>query len=63
MALVNKQAALMIKDAEAVERFMPVLSGLLEEEGACRGLSENIARLAIQDSDEKIAAEILKLIR
>jgi len=63
MALVNKQAALMIKDAEAVERFMPVLSGLLEEEGVCRGLSENIARLAIRDSDEKIAAEILKLIR
>ena len=28
--------SLMIKDAEAVERFMPVLSGLLEEEGACR---------------------------
>ncbi len=63
MALVNKQAALMIRDAEAVERFMPVLSGLLEEESACRSLSENIARLAIRDSDEKIAAEILKLIR
>lgn len=63
MALVNKQAALMIKDAAAVEQFMPVLSGLLENETTCKALSENIARLAIRDSDEKIAAEILKLVK
>lgn len=62
MALVNKKAALMIKDAEAVARFVPVVSGLLENESECRSLSGNIARLAIRDSDEKIAAEILKLI-
>lgn len=62
MALVNKKAALMINDSEAVEQFVPVLSGLLQNEPACKVLSENIARLAVRDSDEKIAAEILKLI-
>ncbi|WP_251621092.1 undecaprenyldiphospho-muramoylpentapeptide beta-N-acetylglucosaminyltransferase [Odoribacter lunatus] len=62
MALVNKQAALMIKDAEAVGQFVPVLSGLLQNEKQCRMLSENIGRLAIQNSDEKIASEVLKLI-
>lgn len=63
LALVNKQAALMVKDADAADRIIPVLAGLLQEEEKRRELSRNIACLAVRDSDEKIAAEILKLIK
>jgi len=41
---------------------MPVLSELLESEQKRKDLSVNIAQLAIEDSDIKIAEEILKLV-
>ena len=63
MALVNKKAAIAIKDAEVADRLMPVLSELLESEQKRKDLSVNIAQLAIEDSDIKIAEEILKLVR
>lgn len=62
MALVNKEAAIMLKDSEAEERFVQVVSGLLNDEARCQELQRNIAGLAIRDSDEKIAREILKVI-
>lgn len=62
MALVNKKAAIAIKDAEVADRLMPVLSELLESEQKRKDLSVNIAQLAIEDSDIKIAEEILKLV-
>lgn len=62
MALVNKKAAIAIRDAEVREQLVPVLAELLENEQKRKDLSANIARLAIEDSDIKIAEEILKLI-
>lgn len=62
MALVNKEAAIMLKDAEAEEKFGQVLSGLLENDVRRGELQKNIAALAIRDSDEKIAKEILNVI-
>lgn len=62
MALVNKQAAIAIKDAEAGKQLIPVLTELLKDGQKRKELSQNIARLAIEDSDLKIAQEILKLI-
>lgn len=63
MALVEKGAAEMIKDAEATERFVPVVSTLLQDKEKQETLRRNIAALAIRDSDEKIARVILDLIR
>lgn len=62
LALVNKGAAVMIKDAEAVESFGRVLSELAEDSEKLRALSTHIAQLAIRDSDEKIAAEIFGIL-
>lgn len=62
MALVEKEAALMIKDAEAEEKLGQALADLLENEEKCRLLQKNITTLAVRDSDEKIAGEILKVI-
>ena len=62
MALVNKKAAMMLKDAEAEEKLGEVLFTLLDHDGQRKELKENITRLAIPDSDEQIAREILKVI-
>lgn len=61
MSLVNHGAAVMLKDAEAEEKLLTVLSGLVNNDMERKVLSENIAKLAIRDSDEIIAGEILKL--
>lgn len=62
MALVNKQAAVMVKDAEVVERLGEVMERLLQDDGERKSLSEHILTLAMKDSDEMIAREILKIV-
>ena len=62
MALVNKQAAVMVKDAEVVERLGGVMERLLQDDGERKSLSEHILTLAMKDSDEVIAREILKIV-
>lgn len=61
-SLVGKGAAIMLKDAEAEESFAEVLSALLKDDTRRGDLQKNIAGLAIADSDEKIAREILRVI-
>ena len=62
MALVNKQAAVMVKDAEVVECLGEVMERLLQDDGERKSLSEHILTLAMKDSDEMIAREILKIM-
>lgn len=62
MALVNKEAAVLLKDAEAEEKLLDVLRGLLGDDARREALQRNIGKLAIRDSDEIIAKEILKII-
>lgn len=63
LALVNKEAAIMLKDSEVADKLIPALSGLLNDPEQLKMLSDNIAGLAVRDSDIKIAREILGLIR
>lgn len=63
MALVNKDAAVMLKDSEAEEKLQGVLGDLLDDDARRQVLSRNISKLAIADSDEMIAKEILKIIK
>lgn len=63
MALVEKGAAIMLKDAEAEEKFGDTLEHLLCDEGKLASLRASIGTLAVRDSDEKIAREILSLIK
>ena len=62
MALVNKQAAVMVRDAEVVERLGEVMERLLQDDGERKSLSEHILTLAMKNSDEMIAREILKIM-
>lgn len=62
MALVNKEAAVMLKDSEAEEKLLDMMRRLLEDDTRRETLQRNIGKLAIRDSDEVIAKEILKII-
>lgn len=61
LALVEKDAAQLVSDAEAGDRLIKDGVLLLQDKTRCKGLSENIKRLARLDADEVIANEVLKL--
>ncbi len=62
MALVTHKAAVIIKDNEAREKLCNQTLTLIKDSEQCNKLSENIGRLAFQDSANVIANEILRLI-
>ncbi|MCH2046920.1 MAG: undecaprenyldiphospho-muramoylpentapeptide beta-N-acetylglucosaminyltransferase [Saprospiraceae bacterium] len=63
MALVNKQAALLVKDVEAHEKLCPSALGLLQSESEQKMLSRSIKQLGIADAADRIAEEVLQLVR
>ena len=63
LALVRKDAAIMIKDIDAKEQLVIKALELIENEEELKKLSENIFKLAQKDSADRIAEEILKLIK
>ncbi len=58
MALVQKGAAVLIKDTEAVEKVGAIVSALIKEENKLNELSENIRRLAKTNAANEIAEYI-----
>lgn len=62
MALVRKNAGLIIHDAEAVEKLMPAACALIADSAKTRELEENIATLARTDAADAIAEEIYRLV-
>jgi UDP-N-acetylglucosamine--N-acetylmuramyl-(pentapeptide) pyrophosphoryl-undecaprenol N-acetylglucosamine transferase len=63
MALVNKSAAIMIKDSEAREKLIDATLELINDEREIKILSENIKGMALRDSAKIIAEEVLKLVK
>ncbi len=61
LALVNKEAAIYVKDAEAMDKLLPVALSTVADAALLESLSLNIAKLALPDSAEIIAKEVLKL--
>jgi UDP-N-acetylglucosamine--N-acetylmuramyl-(pentapeptide) pyrophosphoryl-undecaprenol N-acetylglucosamine transferase len=61
-ALVNKQAALYVKDAEAAEKLIPTALETIHNGTLLKELSENIAKLALPHSANVIAKEIIQLV-
>ncbi len=59
LSLVNKNAALMIKDAEAKDKLVDAVLQLMKDETQQKNLSAAIKNLAIADADERIVKQIL----
>ncbi len=62
-ALVSKNAALLVPDAEAVEKAIPLARELADDPAQREELSRNIRALATPDAADRVADEILQLIR
>lgn len=63
LALVDKDAAIYVKDVEAQEKLLPVALATVKDSDKLKELSNNIAKLALPDSATIIAKEVLKLIK
>ena len=63
MALVNKDAALYVKDAEATEQLIPLAIKTVSDDAKLKSLSENVLKLGLPDSARIIAQEVLKLAK
>ena len=61
MALVNKNAAILVKDSDAAVDLINKAIGLLKDNSRQEELSKNISTMAFHDSANVIAKEVLKL--
>ena len=61
LALVNKNAALYVKDAEAKDTLLDKAIEAVNQPELLKNLSKNIAELAFTDSANVIAKEVIKL--
>ena len=62
MALVNKNAARLVSDADAAEKLFPQLLQLIENQEECHTMSQNIKTLAQPQAIDKIFDEIMKVV-
>jgi UDP-N-acetylglucosamine--N-acetylmuramyl-(pentapeptide) pyrophosphoryl-undecaprenol N-acetylglucosamine transferase len=62
MALVRKDAALIVKDCEAESRLIPLALKTVTDTPLLDSLGKNALSMAFADSDQKIAQEVLQLI-
>ena len=63
MALVNQNAAVLVKDCEAAEKLIPAALELIHDDQRLEALHTNILRLAQPDSAKRIAEEVIALAK
>ena len=63
MALVNVDAALYVKDAEAPDKLLELAITTVNDEQKLNSLSKNVLKLALPDSADIIADEVIKLAK
>lgn len=61
MALVKRNAAMIIKDSDAKTEMVKKLKTLLNDGSTRRAMSENIKTMAIKDADERIANKVIEI--
>ena len=62
MALVNKNAALFVKDIEAPDTLLEMAIRTVSDNEKLNELSKNVKKMGLQNSAEVIADEVMKLI-
>lgn len=63
MALVNKDAAMLVRDAEAAEKLIATALELLNDPKRLKTLQTNVLKLAQKDSAKRIAEEVIALAK
>lgn len=62
MALVNKNAAIMVRDKNAIEKLIPEALDLIQSDKLLNDFSKNIVTLAQKDSANRIVDEVFNII-
>ena len=62
MALVNRHAAKIVKDSEAMDKMIPTALEMLKDPEEISVLEENAGKMALPDAARKIADEVYKLV-
>ena len=63
MALVNKGAALFVKDIEAPNTLLQLAIKTVNDEQKLESLSQNVKNMGLHNSADVIADEVIKLIK
>ncbi len=61
-ALADHNAAVLVPDSEARERLVDTAASLITDKKRLAEMADNIKKLALPDSDEKIVDEVVKII-
>jgi UDP-N-acetylglucosamine--N-acetylmuramyl-(pentapeptide) pyrophosphoryl-undecaprenol N-acetylglucosamine transferase len=61
LALANRDAALYVKDSDAPATLLKLAVETVNDDAKLRSLSENVLKMALPDSAEIIAKEVIKL--
>ena len=62
-SLVNKNAAVIVKDAESSRKLVRVMLDLIKNNDLRNSLTKNINKLSVSDAADKIASIALKLVK
>lgn len=63
MRLVEKNAGIMVKDSQAIEKIVPMIIELANDETKQTEMKKNISQFVITNADEKIADEIINILQ
>lgn len=63
LALANRDAAIMVTDAEAPEKLVDTMLATVNDEDKLHSLSANVLRMALLNSAERIVDEVEKIIK
>lgn len=61
LALVNKDAAIYVKDADAIDTLLKIALNTIDDDAKLKSLNENILKLGLKNSADIIADEVIKL--
>lgn len=62
MALVRKDAAMIVKDADAVQQLLPAAIGLLHDDAKRETLERNALSMALRDAAQTICDEVYRIL-
>ena len=62
MALVRKDAALLVKDSEAIDELLPTALALLQSPDRIQQLEKNAEKMALRNAAQVICDEVYKLV-
>lgn len=62
MALVSKDAAVLVKDAEAAQKLLPTAMELIHDSERIARIEKNALKLAKLDAAQTIVDEVYKLV-